>query len=610
VSAAAASAGTRRRRRRSGGGVSAVVAAGAGLGGVTVAIRSATIAVAADLSVSSVTIWKRIVRPIVAVGAARGAARVGAALPASLDLLAVAAPVQGVAILATAAATAAAIVTRDPRRRALAMLSAPLLAALALATLATRVHVPSVGPVIAGAGAAGLVAVAVLTWLVHHRPAVFPVLAVGALAFRVPVSVSGSAANLLLPLYAVIAAGTLSYAWRALRASRDDEDEPPPPKLLWRLKLAFAVVLVVYGAQSIYSTDVEPALKNVCLFYVPFALLFLLLLEVRWTPTLLRTGLGVTVVLALVFAAIGCVEFATGHLLITNAKVVEANDLLPYFRVNSLFFDPNIYGRYLALTMILLATVLLWTRRRREAVAIACALALLWAGLVFSLSQSSFAALLLGLAVLAALRWRPWPVLAGAAAAALVAVALVVFAPSVLNVETGSQRKLDRITSGRANLVVGALEMVRDRPLWGYGSGAFTEQYRERERVSSEKVAAASHTIPLTVTAEQGVIGLAAYLALVAVSLALLFRGLRVALGSSRWPGAVAVGRAGIAAAYAALLLHTLVYAAYLEDPLTWVLLAIAASLRAEPAEGSDPASAAGSDGVDRSYTGDRVRAA
>ena len=147
-----------------------VAAAGAGLGGVTVAIRSATIAVAADLSTRSVTIWKRIVRAFVAVGAARGAARVGAALPASLDLLAVAAPVQGVAIFATASATAAAIVARDRRRRALAMLAAPALAAVALATLATRVHVPSIGPLIAAAGVAGLVAVAVLTWLVHRRP--------------------------------------------------------------------------------------------------------------------------------------------------------------------------------------------------------------------------------------------------------------------------------------------------------------------------------------------------------------------------------------------------------------------------------------------------------
>ena len=37
--------------------------------------------------------------------------------------------------------------------------------------------------------------------------------------------------------------------------------------------------------------------------------------------------------------------------------------------------------------------------------------------------------------------------------------------------------------------------MVRDRPLVGFGSGSFAERYRERENISSEKVAAASHTI-------------------------------------------------------------------------------------------------------------------
>ena len=129
--------------------------------------------------------------------------------------------------------------------------------------------------------------------------------------------------------------------------------------------------------------------------------------------------------------------------------------------------------------------------------------------------------------MLAALRWKPWPVLAGAGLAAAVALGLVLFAPATLNLETGSVRELDRATSGRANLIGGGLRMVRDRPVLGYGSGSYAERYREREHVSSEKVAAASHTIPLTVTAEQGVIGLAAYLALVALSFALLFDGLR-----------------------------------------------------------------------------------
>jgi O-antigen ligase len=490
--------------------------------------------------------------------------------------IAVAAPLQGAAVLAAAGAAATALVVGDPRRRMAGVLAAPVLAVLAVATV---VEDP-VGDVLGlsatalAAVGAGLVVVAAMAALIHRHPAALALLAIGALPFRVPVSIGDSAANLLVPLYAVIAAGCVAYAVRGLRAVEPSERDP----WLHRLQLAFAAVLALYAVQALYSSDLAKAVENVGFFYVPFALLFLLLLEIEWSRTLLRACLGVTVGLALCFAAIGFVEFATGHLLITNAKVVEANDLKPYFRVNSLFFDPNIYGRYLALTMTLLAAVLLWTRRRREAVLIAVALALLWVGLVFSLSQSSFAALLAGLAVLAALRWSPWPVLGAAAAAAVLAVAIVLLAPGALNLESDSEAALDEATSGRVDLVGGGLAMVGDRPVWGFGSGAFAERYREREDVSSERVVAASHTIPLTVTAEQGVLGLAAYLALLGTALALLFGGLRRRLAEGApWPGVSAVTRAAVAAAYCGLLLHTLVYAAFLEDPLSWVLLALAA---------------------------------
>ena len=40
------------------------------------------------------------------------------------------------------------------------------------------------------------------------------------------------------------------------------------------------------------------------------------------------------------------------------------------------------------------------------------------------------------------------------------------------------------------------------------------------------------------------------------------------------------MARAAFAAAYCALILHTLVYAAFLEDPLSWVLPAVAGGLR------------------------------
>jgi O-antigen ligase len=271
------------------------------------------------------------------------------------------------------------------------------------------------------------------------------------------------------------------------------------------------------------------------------------------------------------------VEAATGRLLISNAKVLEANEIKPYFRVNSLFFDPNIYGRFLALTMIVIAAALSALRRGRQVGIAAVVLGVLWAGMVLSLSQSSFAALLLGLLVLAALRWRTRVVLGVTALALAAGIAVAAFAPAQVGLHTGTAKGLDRSTSGRSELIKGGARMARDRPIWGFGSGSFAAEYRARRHVHSQKTAAASHTIPVTIAAEQGAIGLLAYLWLLVCAFALLFGGLRAAVRAG--PGA-GVGRAAMAAAYAALILHTLVYAAFLEDPLSWVLLALGAALR------------------------------
>jgi hypothetical protein len=40
------------------------------------------------------------------------------------------------------------------------------------------------------------------------------------------------------------------------------------------------------------------------------------------------------------------------------------------------------------------------------------------------------------------------------------------------------------------------------------------------------------------------------------------------------------IGRAAVAAAAAGLLVHTLIYASFLEDPILWTLLAVGAALR------------------------------
>ena len=118
-----------------------------------------------------------------------------------------------------------------------------------------------------------------------------------------------------------------------------------------------------------YSTSLDKALEQTVFFYVPFALLFAVLRDVEWSPQRLRAGLlRAASALALVFAAIGFVEYATRSLLL-NPKVIASNELEEYFRVNSLFFDPNIYGRFLALVMLGLAGVLLWERRAAHGLA-------------------------------------------------------------------------------------------------------------------------------------------------------------------------------------------------------------------------------------------------
>jgi O-antigen ligase len=201
---------------------------------------------------------------------------------------------------------------------------------------------------------------------------------------------------------------------------------------------------------------------------------------------------------------------------------------------------------------------------------LAAAIAVMWIGLVPTFSQSSFAALLAGLAVLAALRWSLRWTLAAVAAGAVLAIAVVIFAGGVSKL---SPDRFNVDTGGRANLVSGGTDLFAQRPLWGYGAGSFPAAYREHAATRKVPVSV-SHTQPVTVAAEQGLIGLLAYVALIACALWAMTVGLM---------GNQTVGRAAVLAAFVALLVHTLAYAGFFEDPISWVLLAIGAALAAFP---------------------------
>jgi O-antigen ligase len=149
----------------------------------------------------------------------------------------------------------------------------------------------------------------------------------------------------------------------------------------------------------------------------------------------------------------------------------------------------------------------------------------------------------------------------------------------VTKVDLGSGRSLKKATSGRTDLIKGGVKMFLDRPILGYGSGAFAAEFRRREHTSDERAASASHTIPVTVAAEQGILGLASYLLVLVTAFSLVLQGLGRLRGPDP-PTAEMVARGAVAAAFTGLVVHTLAYAAFLEDPLTWTLLGAAIGLR------------------------------
>ena len=489
-----------------------------------------------------------------------------------------ASPLELAGMLLACGGAAVALLARDPRIRygagAIALVAAPALVAGDVWQTERFVDLRGDPAKLVAVIAVAVLAVGCGAVLFHRVRWAFPVSAFVALPLRVPVQLGGETSHLLVPLYLVIVAGFVCFAYRALAPVRGaDKDGAGPtkadaaaeaPAVTW-LYRALAATLVVYAIQTAYSAHVSNAIENAAFFLVPFAVMFVLLTEVRWTPRLLGEILIGVTGLALLLAGVAFWEYAARDLLLSRGTLLQSNQLHLYFRVNSVFYDPNVFGRYLALTLVALGAYLAWARGTRGPAVAAAAAGVLLAALALSYSITSFGALLAGLLVVAALRWSlRWAVAGGAAI--LVCGAIFLLASGTGESDLGSAKDFDTTTSGRVDLVRGGLELAEDRPIWGWGSGSFGAAFsRHIERARTT----VSHSEPITVAAEQGGIGLAVYLALVVVALVVLLGG-----------GVASAGPAAAAACFVAMLVHSLSYAGFAIDPATWALLGMGVALR------------------------------
>jgi hypothetical protein len=412
----------------------------------------------------------------------------------------------------------------------------------------------------AGAGIVGGLAA-----LFARRPVLVAPLALVAAPLRAPVAFGADAGGSgvamwgelgrLIPLYVVLAGGVLALLWRA---ARGDEVRALPRGLAVGAA-AFVAMLVL---SSLWSRDSSAAVDQLIFFVLPFAALLAALARAPVEdPRLGRLLLAALVIPAIVFAAVGLWQAASGAVFFSSPGLEAGNAYGPVFRVTSLFDDPSHYGRHLA-AAIAVVLAALWLGRVGTPVA-ATVTVLLGAGLYFSYSQSSIAAVIvaaLGLAIACGGRRTRLAVAAGTAA---VVVAGAVAVASELDSRDGRE-----VTSGRSGLVASTARVFLAHPVAGVGLAAQPAVSRELVGGRRELRRHASHTTPLTVAAELGVLGLAAYLVLLVVTVRALSRV------RARDPS---LGL-GLSAVLLVLFVHSLFYEGFFDNPITWGAIGLTAA--------------------------------
>ncbi len=434
-----------------------------------------------------------------------------------------------------------------------------------------------------GAGVVGVVVgLAVLVglgWLVAKRPWVWFVLLGLALPVRIPISVGGEDANLLLPLYGVIVLGLAVLWWMERAGTRPRIWPATPLDLPLMLFVGFTLVSLLW------SSDMPEGAVKATFFWIPFVLLYLAVVAIWREGRALRTLAITTMAMSVPVALLALGEFAA-HGVLWNHRLMQANVYSRFFRVNSIFYDPNILGRYLVIALLITVAVA-WLWRARTRVLAICGLvaAIDAAALVVTFSRSSALMLMAGLVVMA-LRMFGWR------RAILTAIIMAVLGGGVAIASSGQVRsaltsteRLEKISEGRFDLVGGGVDIFQQHPVAGGGLGSFATDYSrllsEKERTRTRVVI--SHNAPVTILSEGGLIGLALFAWLCVIAAIVGIRVAREGDDDVGVPGAAMLG------ALVGIFIHALLYAALFEDPYTWVLAAalIAATLPGTPAPGA-----------------------
>lgn len=325
----------------------------------------------------------------------------------------------------------------------------------------------------------------------------------------------------LLILLPALVAGLAAYTLLVLPGSLRHL-----PAVAWT-SLAFLFVVIAAGLQALVPAH---ALPGIIWLAVAVGLLFVIL-QLCYTRrhTIVIAG-GLIAGLALA-AAHGLVQHATGSFSQDISFVAEGEIVQ---RVSGAFGHPNQYAALLATTVPLALSVAAGRglpRALRVLAVVAAALGL--TALVLSYTRGAVIGLVAG-GLLALMALRPRAVLP---VGAVMLVAGIALAPPALQerfrAESGSDVAL------RADIWGASLEIYAERPVLGAGGGNFADGYRalpstptfssQRRLLHNQQILVPPHAQNqfLNILAEQGTIGILAFLALAGSALVAVRRGFR-----------------------------------------------------------------------------------
>ena len=423
----------------------------------------------------------------------------------------------------------------------------------------------AISPVKATLGLAGVLVLAAAAVLFVRLPELVPLLVLVAAPFRLPLDIGsqhrlyvgiaqGGQIGRLLPLYGVVGAAALASVWQLARGAAV---RPLPREIAVPI-----AALVAFASVSYLWSDVTASATNLLEFFtLPLVVLVFVVSQSPfpdWMPRMLGV---IAVALAALFAGVGLIEQGTRELIFYTPAVQVGNAYSSFFRVTSLFRDPSLYGRHVVLGLAVVLAIA-WYARIRLAIAVGLVV-FLFAGLFFSYSQSSLAALF-AVALLVVIVAGDRPLRLGAAVIAV----LVIAAGGALVANKAASAGTQRATSDRSRRIELTAKVIAHHPLVGVGIGSQPYASQGESKDGGPAALFVSHTTPLTVLAELGIIGFSVYLALLAGATRALARVWRL----DRVFG-LALG--GV---FVALFVHSCFYSGFFEDPITWLVFGITAS--------------------------------